>query len=222
MLDLGGALDRAGQGAPPDLLVELRELASDGHPTIQPAGTGQVGQGSGQPVGRLEQHAGPPLDGHGGDPLDAMRALARQESSNANRPVGSLLATSPASGGGRPGHHLDHPACCRHRGHQPLARVRHPRHPGVGDHRDHLARSHPADHLGDDVGLGVLVGDAQRAGAHPRVLEEPAGAARVLAAHKIGGGEDVDGAGRKVAEVADRRADQHQATGTAGPDRVRR
>ena len=58
--------------------------------------------------------------------------------------------------------------------------------------------------------LGVVVDHDERASVHPGVLQQPPGAPGVLAADGVGVAERLDGARRQVAQVADRRADEHE------------
>ena len=76
--------------------------------------------------------------------------------------------------------------------------------------------------------LGVLVDHDQLGGPHATVLEEATGAAGVLAA-QASAWPRLDGPGRQVAEVADRRPDEHQrppftssAPGPGAPPRSQR
>ena len=67
------------EASPERLLVELRELATDGRRPLRAAGRGKLRQGRRQPARRLEQHRGAPVRGEAFQPFPALPPAARQE-----------------------------------------------------------------------------------------------------------------------------------------------
>ncbi len=80
---------------------------------------------------------------------------------------------------------------------------------GVAHHGDAAARSEEVEDLGRARALVVLVERSHRL-LEPEVLEQEPGAARVLAGDHVDAGEELGGARRQIAEVADRRGDDPQ------------
>jgi hypothetical protein len=95
-------------------------------------------------------------------------------------------------------------------GDQALAGVGDAGHAGVGHQRDALAPDKPGQHSGDLADLGVLVDHDERPALDAGQGQQLAGAARVLAAHRVGRGQRLGSPGAEVAEVADGGAHQHQ------------
>ncbi len=65
---------------------------------------------------------------------------------------------------------------------------------GIGDDGDIPAGGEHVDHLADTCRLGVIVGDRQAFHAHPGVLEQPSGPARVLATDEPRRAQHLEGA----------------------------
>ena len=89
-----------------------------------------------------------------------------------------------------PGDHVDRDARVEACVDEPRPRIRHRGHAGVGDERDALARQHALHQLRGAPGDHVLVA-ALEAALDPEGGQQPAGDARVLGAHDVGGAQGV-------------------------------
>ena len=111
----------------------------------------------------------------------------------------------------RSGHHLDRETGVETGPHEVLARIGHARGSRVGHVRD--ART-TADRVDDLTGGGELVvrvhGPETAPRGDARVGEQRTRATGVLGGDEVRVAELVDGAGREVAEIADRRRDEHE------------
>ena len=92
---------------------------------------------------------------------------------------------------------------------QPEPRIRHTRHPRVGDERHVTAGLEGIEHLGRPLPL-VRIVERDHPGPDPETLEEGPGSTRVLGGHEVDRAERLPGPVGHVAEVADRRAHQEQ------------
>ncbi|CAB4941060.1 unannotated protein [freshwater metagenome] len=91
-----------------------------------------------------------------------------------------------------------------------FARVADTRRAGIRHDRDALPRVETIKQLRYRAVLGVIVDEAQLAGADPGVLQQSTRSPGVLAAHHIGPCQLLDRAWREVTEVADRRGYEHE------------
>ena len=211
-LAVGRPRRRLEQRAPPHLLVQLGQLAGDGDPAVGPARGHQVGQRPGDAVGRLVEHDRARL---GRRPRPVARCAAAPCGAGSPRtrtvPAGSPLTTSAASAADGPGTtSTGCPARPPPRD-QPLAGVGHAGHAGVGDERHPLAAGRGGRAGGAISRASVCsLTDHERAALDAGERQQLAGAAGVLAAHDVGRGQRLGRPGREVAEVADRRADEHE------------
>ena len=148
-------------------------------------------------------------------------ALAGQEPLEDEPGRGQAAGDQGGDGGRRAGHDLDGVTVPGRSPDQALAWVGDPGHAGVGDHRDPLAPSQ-ASRGRSPTRLGSLwsLTDQQRPALTPGVLEQPAGPAGVLAATIVGPGQRLDGAGREVAEVADRGPDEDERRRARSSSRI--
>ena len=97
------------------------------------------------------------------------------------------------------------------RPHQPLAGVCDAGHARVGDHRHALARIETGQQAPDLCSLVVVVDRDEMWRVDTGVRQQLARAASVLAGDDVGVAQCLDGAGRKVAQVADRRAHEDES-----------
>ena len=103
------------------------------------------------------------------------------------------------------------------RGDQPLAGSDTPGMPASDTSTTRSPRSRRSSRRGVSAHLGVLVHDHERAPLDAGERQELARAAGVLAAHDVGRGQRLGRPGREVAEVPDRRADEHEPARSRSP-----
>ena len=176
---LGVARGELRSRAAHDLLVDLGQLAADGH---RPLGIDrrQHGQRRADPARRLEGHH---TSGERRPP-PARRFLRGRKPTKRH-----VAAASPRHERGQrragPGQHLDLEPGRHARLHEHEAGIADERHPGIADQRHHRAGAHPLHELAAPAPLGVLV-VAHALGRHPVAVEQHPRGARVLAGDDVG------------------------------------
>ena len=193
---------QVGGGAAHDLLVKLRQLATNRHRPLR-VEFGEHCQRGGHPARGLECHQRL-LVGEGRLELGA---FARQEAGEAPVVGRQRACDERRERRRRPRQHLDREPGRDAGADQHEAGVRHQRHARVGDERDDVTVVHTLDELGR-ARLLVLLVVADEFPGDAVVLEQRAGPARVLAGDQVGRAQCGQDAQRDVLEVADRgRAD---------------
>ena len=208
----GGSASRAGDlGRRPadDLLVELGELAADGHGAVGQR-AGDLGEQAGQPARALE---GDGRDLQPGQALDQPPPLGRAPRREAEEDE-AALARQPrrGQGGGHragTGDDLDRQVGVERGAHQPGAGIADQGHARVRDQRDPRAGAHARHQVGGAGGLVVLV-DGHHRRIRAGVAQQRGRAARVLARDRVGPAEGLRGARRQIGQVADRRSHHHE------------
>ena len=120
-------------------------------------------------------------------------------------------ATTPANG---PGIGSTSQAELAREAHEAEAGIADDRHAGVGDERDRFAARDPVGESARLLLLGVIV-EAIGGTFDAEVREELARVARVFAEDEVRRLQRLDRARRKIAEVAERRADDEELAGIA-------
>ena len=189
-------VDQFGHSAADELLMKLGHLPGHHGTSVRTQDPHQVTQGCGQPVGRLEQHHGPFLNGQFGQPVGPSGALAGQEALHAP-PVGGQTAGRDRCHRSRwSGHHHDRVAGFDYPTHHTLSGVGDPRHARVGYQCHGGPASDPVDHHASGPLLGVLVEAEKVAARDPCMLEESTGPTGVLAGHEVGSSQFLGRPGR--------------------------
>jgi hypothetical protein len=188
------------QGAAGDLLVELGELAAD-------RGRAVWGERR-QRRQRLRQAAGGLEGDHGLGRLQhalELAGAARQEPEEAPAVGGQPRGDQRRDHRRGAGQHLDLEVAVDAGPDQAIAGIGDRRGACVGDEHDRLAALDHLRQLARPLGLVLLVVGDQPRRLQLQQLQQPAGAAGVLAGDQVGPRERVAGAGGDVAEVAERR-----------------
>ena len=172
---------------------------------------------------RLEQHRGARLVGDRGDPFGAGRGPSaggspRTRTGRLGRPESTSAASAALGPGttstGSPASRQARTSCA------PGSEI-----PGMPASVTTATRSPAADLVDDALGGGGLVVRVHRAepppGGDAGVRQQRAGAAGVLGRDDVRGPQLFDRARRQIAEVADRRADEHERPPPAGRSLLR-
>ena len=136
--------------------------------------------------------------------------LRGRNPSNTKRPAGSPLVTSAANAADGPGTTSTGWPAATAAAHQPLAGVGDAGHAGVGHDRHPLAPAQAGQDPGTSRASVWSFTTTRRGRSTPGVLEEPSGAAGVLAADGVGRAQGLGRPGRQVAQVPDGRAHEHE------------
>ena len=174
-------------------------------------GRDEVGEGAGQAVRRLVEHDRAAFGGHRGHALGAARALARQEALE-HEAAGRQPAGHQAGERGRRAGH-DHDDVARPPTAAATSRSPGSEMPGMPASLTTATRSPRSRRASTSATAPASVWSfttSSTGAPHTDVGEQPPGAPGVLARHRVGAAELLDGPGRQVAEVADRRADEHE------------
>ena len=209
LLGPGGQL---GEGAAPNLLVGLGQLAADRRPAVGSERLGHRREHHRESVRRLEEHHGPAFLAQLREGPGPLPRLAREEALEAE-PV------DRHTGDGERHEHRARPGDTRHRhpdldggADQPVPRIRDGRHPRVGDEDDAVALEEPVHQLTGPRRLVVLV-VAQRPAPQLdlEVRGQSAQPAGVLRGEHVGAGQLVAQPRRGVPRVPDGRGREDQA-----------
>ena len=188
-------------------------------PVDHPARGDQVVDGAGNAVRRLVEDDRARLAGELGEPFGATRPAAGEE------PL-----EHPTSGG-QPAdaerhHHRrgsgdggDVESGIDRSAYQSLAGVADAGRTGVAADRDDRSLGEEADHIRHPVELGVLVHDDEPLGTDAMAVQQPAGAAGVLARDDVGVAKGGEGSLGEVAEIADRCRDEDESPCHTAPGR---
>ena len=209
----------------PGLLVQLGQLAAQRHPTGRRRGP-RAGRPACGPVGAGPRRARPcaappparPAVRPGRRPCAAGSPRSR---TGPTGPAGRCRPGRPPRRTGRARPRRRRPAS-NASGDEPRARIGEAGHAGVAHDRDDLARPHPVEQVGPPRPARCGRPGATSFGARtPRWCSSRPVRRVSSQATTDGHGERLGGARRQVAQVADRRADQHEPAG-AGHGTMRR